>query len=163
MFDFHTDVLPLKDKIFRLSLRITLDRTEAEDITQETLVRVWQARDQWHQVTNMEAYCLTIAHRMALDHVRRRQMQTEKESDIVQYQQHAHTTTLPDEQLDLRQRIEAIRHLMDQLPEVQRTILQLRDMEGLSYDEIALITQLSETQVKVYLHRARKKIKDSLT
>ena len=53
--DFRTDVLPLKDKIFRLALRITLDRQEAEDITQETLIKVWEKRDEWHQIQNMEA------------------------------------------------------------------------------------------------------------
>ena len=65
--DFHNDVLPLKDKVFRLALRITMDRAEAEDITQETLVRVWERRDEWSAIENMEAWVLTIGRNMALD------------------------------------------------------------------------------------------------
>lgn len=158
--DFRTDVLPLKDKIFRLVLRITLDRQEAEDITQETLIKVWEKRDEWHQIQNMEAYCLTIARRLAIDSTKAKRSQSLSLSET-DNTLHA-TTPLPDEDLDLRQRIAAIRNLINDLPEVQRTIIQLRDIEGLRYDEIAQITGVTETQVKVYLHRARKKIKDLL-
>ncbi|MBO4612935.1 MAG: RNA polymerase sigma factor [Bacteroidaceae bacterium] len=161
--DFHNDVLPLKDKLFRVALRITLDRTEAEDITQETLVRVWERRNEWSQIENLEAWCLTIARRLALDHVQHSKMQMEKEADIADYQLSVtDVPVLPDEALDRQQRVEAVLRLIDQLPEVQRTIIQLRDIEGLRYEEIARITELSETQVKVYLHRARKKIRDFL-
>lgn len=162
--DFHNDVLPLKDKVFRLALRITMDRVEAEDITQETLVRAWERRGEWSEIENMEAWVLTIARRLALDQIQHSKMQSEKEAQIVNYQLSVvNSPASPDEQLDQRQRVEAVRRLINQLPEVQRTIIELRDIEGLRYDEIANITELSETQVKVYLHRARKKIKENLT
>ncbi len=161
--DFHNDVLPLKDKLFRLALRITLDRDDAEDITQETLVRVWERRDEWFQIESMEAWCLTIARRLALDHVAHGKMQADREAEIADYQLSMSSSPIaPDEALDRQQRVEAVRRLIDQLPEMQRTIIQLRDIEGLRYDEIAQVTQLSETQVKVYLHRARKKIRELL-
>ena len=100
---------------------------------------------------------------MALDHVQHSKMQMEKEADIADYQLSVtDVPVLPDEALDRQQRVEAVLRLIDQLPEVQRTIIQLRDIEGLRYEEIARITELSETQVKVYLHRARKKIRDFL-
>ena len=56
---FRNDILPLKDKLFRLALRITSDRAEAEDVVQETLIRVWNKRDEWTQFGSVEAYCLT--------------------------------------------------------------------------------------------------------
>ena len=59
--DFRHDLLPLKDKIFRLALRITLRADEAEDITEETLVRAWEKRGELAQVNFLEAYCLTAA------------------------------------------------------------------------------------------------------
>ena len=159
---FRTEVLPLKDKFFRLALRITLDRADAEDITQETLIRMWEQREQWNEIQSLEAWGLTISRRLALDHTRKSQFKAEQE-DIVNYQlSTVNLDTPPDEQLDQKQRIEAVRRLIDQLPEVQRTIIQLRDIEGLHYDEIAQATNLTETQVKVYLHRARKKIRDSI-
>ena len=158
--DFRTDVLPLKDKIFRLALRITLDRQEAEDITQETLIKVWEKRDEWHQIQNMEAYCFTIARRLAIDATRNKHA---KNLSLSETDDTLHAIgLLPDDDLDLRQRIATVRNLINDLPEVQRTIIQLRDIEGLRYDEIAQITGVTETQVKVYLHRARKKIKDLL-
>ena len=56
---FRDDILPLKDKLFRLALRITLDRAEAEDVVQDTMIRVWSKREEWTQFGSVEAYCLT--------------------------------------------------------------------------------------------------------
>lgn len=161
--DFHTDILPMKDRLFRLALSITLDRTEAEDITQETLVRVWERRKEWPQIENIQAWCMTIARRLALDAVEKAKIHAEREAEVADYQRSAISSPAPaDEALDRRQRVEAVRRLISQLPEVQRTIIELRDIEGLRYDEIAQLTGTSETQVKVYLHRARKKIREQL-
>ena len=160
---FHNDILPLKDKIFRLALRITLRREVAEDITQETLVRVWERRGEWDTIENMEVYCLTIGRRLAIDHLRQRQQQTEREGEITDYHLSAASTDrMADEVLDQKQRVAQVMELIEQLPEMQRTIIEMRDIEGLKYDEIAQVTGLNETQVKVYLHRARKKIRESL-
>ena len=65
--DFCQDLLPLKDKIYRLALRITLNRQEAEDLTQDTLLRAWDKRVELCAVQSLEAYCLTIVRRLALD------------------------------------------------------------------------------------------------
>ncbi|MDE7165945.1 MAG: RNA polymerase sigma factor [Bacteroidaceae bacterium] len=159
---FRNDILPLKDRIFRLALHLTLNREEAEDIVQETLLKVWQKRDEWAHIANMEAYCLTICRHLALDHQRRQTAGRETPvGDFPPSMPHPDRT--PDELLDQQQRIEAVREIIGQLPEVQRTIIELRDIEGLRYDEIAQVTGLSETQVKVYLHRARTKIKEKFT
>ena len=64
---FRNDILPLKDKLFRLALRITSDRAEAEDVVQETLIRVWNKRDEWTQFGSFKAYCLTVARNLAID------------------------------------------------------------------------------------------------
>lgn len=64
---FRDDILPLKDKLFRLALRITFNRAEAEDVVQETLIRVWNKRDEWTQFGSVEAYCLTVARNLAID------------------------------------------------------------------------------------------------
>lgn len=69
---FRNDILPLKDKLFRLALRITSDRAEAEDVVQETLIRVWNKRDEWTQFGSVEAYCLTVARNLAIDRSERK-------------------------------------------------------------------------------------------
>ena len=73
---FRDDILPLKDKLFRLALRITFNRAEAEDVVQETLIRVWNKRDEWTQFGSVEAYCLTVARNLAIDRSERRDAQT---------------------------------------------------------------------------------------
>ena len=160
--DFLRDVLPLKDKLFRLAWRITLDRQEAEDITQDTLLRVWQARHQWPEIDSIQAYSLTICRRLAIDTTKAKRSQNLSLSETAAAADALHATApLPDDELDSRQRVTAIRRIIDQLPEAQRTVVQLRDIEAYSYDEIAHITGLSETQVRVYLHRARAKLREA--
>ena len=57
---FRDDILPLKDKLFRLALRITFDRAEAEDVVQDTMIRVWNKREEWTQFGSIEAYCCLL-------------------------------------------------------------------------------------------------------
>ena len=67
---FTSDILPMKDILYRLALRITLSREEAEDIVQDTLIRVWNRRDSWDTIENIEAFALTVCRNMALDRLR---------------------------------------------------------------------------------------------
>ena len=71
--DFRLDLLPLKDKIYRTGLRITLNAQEAEDLTQDTLLRVWSKRDDLQQVSSIEAYCLAVCRNLALDRMAKRE------------------------------------------------------------------------------------------
>ena len=64
---FRDNILPLKDKLFRLALRITFDRAEAEDIVQDALIKVWNKRDEWGELESIEAYCLTVVRNLAID------------------------------------------------------------------------------------------------
>lgn len=149
-YSFTDDVLPLKDKLYRLALRITLQTDEAEDIVQETLIRVWEHRTEWPELQSIEAYSLTICRRLALDAANR------AGRGNVQLMEHdAQSLLQTTEAQDARERMALVRRLMDSLPEVQRSIMELRDIEGYSYQEIAEVLQLSDSQVKVYLHRAR--------
>ena len=72
---FRNDILPLKDKLFRLALRITLDRAEAEDVVQDTMIRVWSKRDEWSQFESVEAYCLIVAKNLAIDRSQKKEAQ----------------------------------------------------------------------------------------
>lgn len=154
--DFRTDILPLKDKLFRLALRITFDREEAEDIVQETLIRVWNKREEWHKIESIEAFCLTIAKNLAIDRNEKKDAQTVElttETGIMP------DASSPHEDLVNKEQMQLIHRLINALPERQRIIVQLRDMEGKSYKEIADVLNLTEEQVKVNLFRARQKVK----
>ena len=153
---FRDDILPLKDKLFRLALRITFDRAEADDVVQDTMIRVWNKREEWTQFGSIEAYCLTVAKNLAIDRSQKKEAQNveltpemEEESEI----------SGPYDQLVNNERMSIIHRLINELPEKQRLIMQLRDIEGESYKEIAKILNLTEEQVKVNLFRARQKVK----
>ena len=153
---FRNDILPLKNKLFRLALRITLDSAEAEDIVQDTLIRVWNKRDEWHSLDSVEAYCLTVARNLAIDRSQRKEAQNVSFTPEAQEMPDSMT---PEKKLEEKEQLNLIHRLVNGLPEKQRTAIQLRDIEGKSYKELAEILGATEEQVKVNLFRARQKIK----
>ncbi len=155
--DFRTQLLPLKDKLFRLALRITLDRPEAEDVAEETLVRVWQKRGELADVASLEAYCLTVCRNLAIDRHSRKEAQN-LHLDPAAYDA-ADPTPGAQEQLEHDERLQRVKDIFNRLPEKQRSVMQLRDIEGKSYKEIAQILALTEDVVRVTLFRARQAVR----
>ena len=117
---FRDDILPLKDKLFRLALRITFNRAEAEDVVQETLIRVWNKRDEWTQFGSVEAYCLTVARNLAIDRSERRDAQT---VELTPDMEETFDASNPYESLVSKERLILIHRLMNELPEKQRLIM----------------------------------------
>lgn len=153
---FRNDVLPLKNGLYRFALRITLNPAEAEDIVQDTLIKVWDKRESWHEIESIEAFSMTICRNLALDRLKK------KGNDNITFEEATidpATTSTPYEQMLLRDRIEQVRRLINALPEKQRSCIQLRDFEGKSYKEIATVLGISEEQVKINIYRARQTIK----
>ena len=156
---FQADVLPLKNELFRLAFRITLNRAEAEDVVQETMIKIWNRRDDWDKIDSIEAFCLTICRNISLDKMKKMENQNqsldEREHDAPDYSYSSN----PEEQAMQQDRMQLIRHLINELPEKQRSAMQLRDFEGKSYKEIAKVMDISEEQVKVNIFRARQAIR----
>ena len=151
-------MLPLKDELFRLALRITLNRAEAEDVVQETMLKVWNRREQWAELDSIEAFCLTICRNLALDKMKRMDNQSQTLDDSHDPPDLSYGAN-PEEQAMQQDRIQLIRRLIDQLPEKQRVCMQLREFEGKSYKEIAQIMEISEELVKVSIFRARQTLR----
>ena len=157
---FRTDVLPLKNELFRLALRITLNRADAEDVVQETMLKVWNRRQQWEQIESIEAFCITICRNLALDRMKKADNQNAALDDEgYDAPDHSYSAN-PEEQAMQRDKVERVRMLINQLPEKQRTCMQLRDVEGKPYKEIASILNMTEQQVKINIFRARQTIKE---
>lgn len=153
---FRDDILPLKDKLYRLALGITFDTAEAEDIVQDTLIKVWGKREEWTGIDSIEAYCTTVCRNLSIDRSKK------EETRHVQLDESLHTrpdASTPYEQLAARDGLELLQELLRELPQAQQDIVHLREIEGKSYKEIAETLGLSEEQVKVYLFRARQRIK----
>ena len=159
--DFRNDILPLKDALYRLALRITLDSHEAEDIVQETMLKVWNRRERWDEIDSIEGFCMTICRNLALDHLKRRESRHLSLDDSPL--QHADSAPSPLEQAVSQDRIEIVRSIIDTLPEKQRSCIQLRDIEEKTYKEIAQILEISEEQVKINIFRARQTIRQQFT
>jgi RNA polymerase sigma-70 factor (ECF subfamily) len=164
---FQADVLPLKNILFRLALRITQNRADAEDVVQETMMKVWNRRGEWQQIENMEAFCLTICRNVSLDKLRRMDRQvlsledTPPEAGGYDPIDHSHSAN-PEQQAVQRDRLQQVRRIISQLPEKQRSCMQLRDIEGKSYRDIATILGITEQQVKVNIFRARQTVKEKM-
>ena len=143
--EFISLVLPLKDRLFRVAWCILRSKEEAEDIVQDVMLKVW--RDEKGKVENLAAYCYTMARNLALN----RLVLKDNRSKELEEQ--------PLENIIRTEKMKLLYRMIDGLPGLQRDVVQLRDMEGLSYRDIAKTLQVTEEQVKVNLFRARKKIK----
>lgn len=155
---FQNDVLPLKNKLFRLALRITLNREEAEDVVQDTMIKVWNARDRWQEFDSIEAYSLTIARNLSLDRIKKMDNQNDSLEEQTT-ERLDETSSTPSERMIQKDKLNIVRNIINELPEKQRSCLQLRDIEGKSYKEIADILSITEDQVKVNIFRARQTVK----
>lgn len=159
---FRTDILPLKDRLYRLALRITLNPAEAEDVVQETMIKVWNRRNTWDTIDNIENFCLTICRNLAVDKTRYMGNQAVSLETEMEPSDDSHHSN-PEEQAVQRDRIRLVRQLISQLPEKQRSCMLLRDIEGKSYKDIAAILNISEEQVKVNIFRARQSIREKFS
>lgn len=152
-------LLLYKNELMRLALRITMDRAEAEDVVQETYIKIWNQHDRWAEIDNMKAYCLTVCRNLALDKTRAADDKTESIDSLPIEKAGVFD---PAEHAERDEKIALVRSTMQLLPEKQRTAMQLRDFEGYSYKEIADIMQVPEQQVKISIFRARQTIKQKI-
>lgn len=154
---FRNDVLPLKNELFRLALRITLNRVEAEDIVQDTLIKVWDRRLEWESIDSIEAFSLTVCRNLSLDRLRKKENSNDSLEDVNIAEPVASSN--PQDRMIQEDRVSLVRQIIDSLPEKQRSCMQLRDFEGKSYKEIAQVLDITEEQVKVNIFRARQMVK----
>ena len=150
-------VLPIKDNLYRLARRFLISSDEAQDAVQEVFLKLWKNKEAIKKYRSPEAFAYTMTKNYCLDRLKSKQASNLK---LV------HTNF--ENRTDLEQHIEAkdgvslLFKLMETLPEQQKVILHLRDVEQLSFSEIAKITNTSQANVRVALSRARKKIKGLL-
>lgn len=142
-----------------MALRITGNPAEAEDVVQETLIKVWEKRNDWNRIDNLQAWCMQMVKNRAIDKVRLKANQTENIDTLYSM---SSREILPDRKTELSDTVGKVKQLMQQLPEQQRLAMHLRDIEGMSYQEISQVMEISLSQVKTNIFRARKGIKSKL-
>ncbi len=157
---FQNRVLPSKNKLFRFALKFLGNEEEAKDVVQEVFIRVWNGREQMNEVQNWEAWCMRITKNLSLDRIRsmtRRQTQSLEDGFNVR-----ELSLTPHESTELHESMQSINSMIAALPEKQRQIIHLRDIEGYSYNEICEILELDMNQVKVNLFRARAAVREKI-
>jgi RNA polymerase sigma-70 factor, ECF subfamily len=153
---FNNLVIPLSDKFYRLAKSILRNGDLAQDAVQDLIVKLWEKRSNLDEVENLHGFTLIAMRNLCLDRIRQYKNEIEIPPEIEYVELNPYQQT---EQKDMVHRIKA---MIDNLPELQRTIIRMRDVEGLELGEIAYITSLTENAVSVNLSRARQKIRESI-
>lgn len=157
---FKNEVLPVKDKLYRYALSIVHDPELAKDLVQEVLLKLWHGRDRLSEIRNIEAWSVRLTRNLAYD-----KQKSFSNRGVSLDQSHLKISggTFPDKSAEVSDLMVAVHSIVKGLPETQQEIFRLRDIMGYSNAEIAESLELDPNQVKVYLFRARKKIKEVLT
>jgi RNA polymerase sigma factor (sigma-70 family) len=157
--DFVKLVMPFKDKVFRLAKRLLVSKEEAEDATQEILMKLWNNKQKITEYKNVEAFSMTMTKNFCLDRLKSKQAQNLK---IVHSNYQDHNTSL-QKQVEVSDSVNWVSKIIEELPNQQKIILQLRDIEDYDFEEIAKMLDMNETAIRVSLSRARKTIREKLT
>lgn len=138
------------DAVYRFIVKNLRHEDAARDVVQDAFEKVWRHVGDVH-FDQAKSYLFSVAYRTMIDHLRKARYQ--EDIDTMPLERHEYTN---DTAVDLP---EILEEALGKLPELQRSVIMLRDYEGYSYKEIGEITQLTESQVKVYIFRARKALK----
>ncbi|MDO5977671.1 RNA polymerase sigma factor [Flavivirga spongiicola] len=157
--EFLNIVMPFKDKVFRLAKRLLVSTEEAEDATQEVLLKLWNNKKKIQEYKNVEAFSMTMTKNFCFDKLKSKQAQNLK----IVHSNYEDGNTPLQKQVELNDSVDWVSKIIEELPEQQRVIIQLRDIEEYDFDEIAKMLDMNNTAVRVNLSRARKTIREKLT
>jgi len=157
--DFKQLFLPCHRKLFSVAYRLMSNAQAAEDIVQETFLKLWMQRDKMEKVDNPEAYSITVLRRIFYDKMRAGHLQ-EVDKDVGSLQ--VSSSQNISKQLEEADEYQRVRQLITHLPEPQARIMLMRDIEDRSFDEISTETGLTEVNIRSILSRTRKKIREQI-
>lgn len=159
--DFKRLFLPQAETMHKTAWHLTGNVQEAEDLVQEVFLTLWTKRDNLEVGSNVTEYCLATVRNIYINTLRRKGKLDISPSPVENDAGYPSLAT--DDLMDSlikRDAAERMLALIHRLPEAQRIIVTLRDVEGLPYDEIAAATNLSEGNIRVLLSRARKQLRE---
>lgn len=156
--EFLKTVIPFKDKVFRLAKRLLVSTEEAEDATQELYFKLWKNRSKLKDYKSIEAFAMTMTKNYCFDRLKSKQAS----NLTLIHSNYKEKGTSLQKQVELNDSVSIVHDLIENLPEQQKLIIQLRDIEQYEYDEISKMLNLKPTAIRVSLSRARKTIKEQL-
>lgn len=155
--EFHTHYLSLSDVLYRIAYYILESEDEAEDAVQETFVKLWKGRSSLDSVNNPKSYSIAILRNLCLDRIRRASRIVD-----IPVPEKVDTGFDPDAAIDQKERLEKVLAAIKSLPDLQRRILVLRTVEGLSYEQISERTGTNYLTLRVLLSKARATLRKQL-
>ena len=152
---FKSDIIPLRQKLFLFALKMMENEADAEDIVQETLLRLWNIREQLGGLSNPAGFAMQTTKNICIDKLRTKKHQVDIDDCYL-----GTTENTPYSDAERRDSVLIIKQIIENLPELQRGIIKMRDIEGYELEEIAEITGTLIGAVTVNLSRARKKVRE---
>lgn len=135
------------------------NKEEAEDILQDVFLKLWTNKHKLDAYTSVEAYAMCICKNLCLDRLKARKGKNMVDLTDLQINSEA---VSPYQQSELNDQVDKVQELLGALPENQKVVLHLRDVEGYSFEELEQITGLTLNNLRVVLSRARKSVRDGL-
>lgn len=156
--EFVQLVTPFKDKAFRIAKRLLVSTEEAEDATQDIMVKLWNKREDLKAYSSVEALAMTMTKNHCLD-----QLKAKRSSNMrIVHDNYTDREPSLQQKVEDHDALEWVEKIINFLPEQQRIIIQLREVEQYEFEEIAKIVGMNETAIRVALSRARKTIRENM-
>lgn len=149
--------MPVKDKLFRLARRI-LNETDAEDIVQDVFYKLWSGKADIGKYKSLEAFAMVVTRNLCLDRIKLKSYRNEGLAEWNEPVDVKH----PERTAELKNDFDMVHQIMKTLPEQQRSILQMRDIEEMEFEEIGEVMNMNVNAIRVSLSRARKAVRDQL-
>ena len=156
--EFLQITAPFKDKVFRLAKRLLKSTEEAEDATQEILCKLWSKNENLVKFNSVEAFAMTMTKNYCLDQLKSKRAENIK----ISHDNFSDKSPRLDKIVEDGDSLSWVEKIINQLPEQQKLIIQMRDIEQYEFEEIAKILQMNETAIRVALSRARKTIRENM-
>lgn len=156
--EFKRIFRPCHQQLYRVAFRLTGNREDAEDIVQETFMKIWNSRDRLGQLDNPAAFCMATLKNVFVDSVRRNK--PDLDSGMSSDEVTVASDTDIGQQIESRDAVDKVMNLINRLPANQRDVMKMRDIADLPFEEIEAATGLTPGNIRTLLSRARKKIKE---
>lgn len=156
--EFVATIVPFQNKLFRLAKRLLISTEEAEDAIQEVMFKLWKKNNDLEKYTSIEALAMTMTKNFCLDQLKSKRAQN---IQIVHNNFQENNSGL-QQKIEDSNTLEWVQRIMETLPEQQKLIIHLRDIEQMELDKIAEITDMNPTAMRVALSRARKTIRENI-
>jgi len=149
----------MQRKLYSFALRVLQNKEESEDVVQEVFVKLWKMKNEMDTIRNKEAFAMTMIRNLSIDRLKKKRVLS-LDDDTNRYE--GTSDSDPLHEIQVNDAMIMIKKIVDKLPEQQRMIIQLRDIEGYTSEEVAEILDINQNTLRVNLSRARQKIRENL-